>query len=289
VSQILEQADAEIERGNFVAAKALLTAMRSMKPGDQPWTGNDTYVLQRLALATYKSKQPAPIAALEEARELLAFLDPSTSNDTETLGLWGSIHKRLWELKSATSPDAARAHLDAALLAYERGFWLRNDYYNGINFAFLLNLRATLSDPIEAIADFVHAQRVRRELIPICEKLVGESGRLEGAASEGRLPTATVDGTEAGAGQRLAEAAGRCEKVAVRADVTVRADASRYWVLATLAEAHVGLGDEQSGAAQLVLAAALPGVKPWMLESTQEQLAKLRQLLANSPLKFITQ
>jgi hypothetical protein len=288
VSQILEQVDAAFARNDFMTAKILLTAMRSMKPGDQPWTGNDTYVLQRLALATYKSRQPTPIAALEEARELLAFLDPSTSNDTETLGLWGSIHKRLWELKSAASPEAARAHLDAALLAYERGFWLRNDHYNGINFAFLLNVRATLSEPTEAIADFVHAQRVRRTLISICEKLVGESGRLEGAASEGRLPTATVDGAEAPGGQEPPRAESRREPAAARTDVSAGAAAPRYFILATLAEAYVGLGDEENGAAQLAQAAAVPGVQGWMLESTQEQLTKLRQLLANSPLKFIT-
>ena len=38
--------------------------------------------------------------------------------------------------------------------AYERGFYLRNDYYNGINYAYLLNERA--AHPVgfgEAVAD----------------------------------------------------------------------------------------------------------------------------------------
>jgi hypothetical protein len=53
---------------------------------------------------------------------------------------------------------------------YERGFYLRNDYYNGINLAYLLNVRAAnAANPAEAIADFVQAQRIRREVIKICQ------------------------------------------------------------------------------------------------------------------------
>ena len=99
----------------------------------------DPYVIQRLALVTYKSKTPDAEEALEEARELLATLNPETSNDTETLGLWGAVHKRLWEVTQD------REHLDEAVRGYERGFYLRNDYYNGINFAYLLNVRAASS------------------------------------------------------------------------------------------------------------------------------------------------
>jgi hypothetical protein len=110
----------------------------------------DPYLVQRLALATYKSKDPSAEEALMEARGLLSLLEPHTSNDTETLGLWGSVHKQLWALTKD------RSHLDEAVRAYERGFYLRNDYYNGINFAFLLNVRAAnTGDVAEAIADFV--------------------------------------------------------------------------------------------------------------------------------------
>ena len=75
--------------------------------GDQP--AEDPYILQRLALATYKSKYPGPEEALKEARNLLAVLEPQTSNDTETLGLWGSVHKQLWELgKDESHLDESR-------------------------------------------------------------------------------------------------------------------------------------------------------------------------------------
>lgn len=157
--------------------------------------------LQRLALATYKSQYPDA----EEARDLLALLEPQTSNDTETLGMWGSVHKQLWQLTKD------RSHLDEAVRAYERGFYIRNDYYNGINFAFLLNVRAAnTDDPAEAIADFIQARRVRKEVIAICERWL--AANLE--------PT----GSEAG-------------EVALKKYLE-----SKYWVLATLAEVDVGLG-----------------------------------------------
>ncbi|MGI9182643.1 MAG: tetratricopeptide repeat-containing protein [Longimicrobiaceae bacterium] len=93
--------------------------MKTQAP-DRP---EDPYIIQRHALVTYKSKHPTEEAALREAREVLQALDPEISNDTETLGLWGSVHKRLWEI------TRDRAYLDTAVRAYERGFFLRNDYY----------------------------------------------------------------------------------------------------------------------------------------------------------------
>jgi tetratricopeptide (TPR) repeat protein len=96
---------------------------------------------------------------------LLATLNPGTSNDTETLGLWGAIHKRLWELTKEVE------YLHEAVRGYERGFYLRNDYYNGINLAYLLNVRAAIaSNPAEDITDFVQARRTRREVIEICDQ-----------------------------------------------------------------------------------------------------------------------
>ena len=207
------------------------------KPGDpvveRP---EDPYIIQRLALLTYKSKYPTEEAALTEARDLLAVLNPQTSNDTETLGLWGAIHKRLWETTKV------RDYLDEAVRSYERGFYLRNDYYNGINLAYLLNVRcASVDDPPEAIADFVQARRIRREVLDICQ---------EALQAEGLTPE------------------------------------TRYWVEATRAEACFGIGDDEQGQQVLDDALAMP-VAQWMKDSTQEQLEKLKPLLADSPLKYI--
>ncbi|MGH6692909.1 MAG: hypothetical protein ACREF4_19750, partial [Gammaproteobacteria bacterium] len=59
--------------------------------------------------------------------------------------------------------------------------------------------------------------------------------------------------------------------------------ASRYWVLATLREAAVGLGDE-AAAERWRLEAAKTEPADWMVKSTDEQVARLEMLLGNSPL-----
>ncbi len=233
---LMQQVSKALKAGDFLTAKSLLSAVRNMMKAADPSRPEDPYIIQQLALATYKSKLPTPQAALEEARELLRILDPETCNDPETLGLWGAVHKRLWELAGD------RTHLDEAVRGYERGFYLRNDYYNGINFAYLLNVRASVAPTrAEAVADFVQAERVRKEVLPICEKVLQD------------------------------------------ADLPV---ADKYWVMATMAEAYLGVGGEAS-AEQKFQEASSVATAQWMRDSTREQMEKLRGLLADSPLKYI--
>jgi hypothetical protein len=247
----MQRVDEAQNGGNWVKARMLLEEIREMRRAgaletsadQQVENPEDPDVLQRLALATYKSKYPTPEEAFKAARDLLKLLEPQTSNDTETLGLWGSVHKGLWELTKESS------YLDEAVRAYERGFYLRNDHYNGINYAYLLNVRA--AHPVgfaEAVADFVQARRVRREVISICNQW------LESNPRTAPLPT----------GSKFRE--------------------KRYWVLATLAEAEIGLEEEALGQQRLKEAfAAAP--EEWMKRSTQEQVTKLKALLAASPLQ----
>jgi hypothetical protein len=101
-----------------------------------------------------------------------------TSTDTETLGLFGAVHKRLWDATKVAP------HLDKAIWAHEKGFYVKNDYYNGINLAFLLNVRSTLNsdkEPAEAITDFVIAQRVRRRVLSLCQSLLDSAPAPKGA------------------------------------------------------------------------------------------------------------
>ena len=155
LADLTQRAEEALADGSFEVAKALFGAAMTLR-------GNDTFLTHRLVLATYKGCVPDELTALEEAKALLARLDPAESNDPETLGLWGAVHKRLWRA------TGERTHLDTAIRAYERGFDIRSDYYSGINLAFLLNLRASVSAPAEHIADHVNAQRVRRRVIPQC-------------------------------------------------------------------------------------------------------------------------
>lgn len=255
-SELMKRVDEAQRKGDWLKAKMLLEEIREMRKAKTASDGadeqskklEDPYILQRLALATYKSKHPTPEEALIGARVLLDLLDPQVSNDTETLGLWGSVHKRLWDLNKDSR------YLDQAIRGYERGFYLRNDFYNGINYAYLLNERAAHgADFAENIADFIQARRVRREVISICNQWLAENSPAASASK--KQPSA-----------KLAE--------------------SRYWVLATIAEAHIGL-EEAVGQQRLEEAfAAAP--EPGMKQSTQEQVDKLKSLLTASPLKKIS-
>lgn len=242
-SVLMQWVDDAVKSGDWLEAKSLLRKARKMQQTSKQ--GEDPYLIQRLALITYKSKQPSEKEALEEARAILLSLEPATSNDTETLGLWGAIHKRLYDISKDFSM------LNEAVRGYERGFYLRNDYYNGINLAYLLNVRADASaDHAEAIADFVQARRIRMEVKAICEKLLTNQ------------PVPSDTGKLTAYWQ------------------------NRYWVQATLAEAYLGLGEEGE-ATSLLTEAYKNAPETWMQQSTNEQLTKLKVLLAKSPLVYV--
>ena len=215
---------------NWSGAVDLLNMLLQKRPTDE-------HLIQQLALATYKSKQPDAETALLNARQILGRLNPEQTTDPETLGLWGAVHKRLWDLKK---DDAL---LDEAIRAHEKGFYLKNDYYNGINLAFLLNARASVAKtPREAVADFVTAERVRRRVIEICEKILATGVGITGDKGE-------TDKQE------------------------------KFWVQATLVEAYYGIG-EKAKADELKAKAAAEAPEPWMAGSLNEQLEKLEKYLA---------
>ncbi|MGQ0593077.1 MAG: tetratricopeptide repeat-containing protein [Gammaproteobacteria bacterium] len=226
-------------REDFATAKSLLSSIVALMKSQAPERPVDATILQQLALVTYKSKQPNALEALRGACAILTELEPDTTNDTETLGLWGAVHKRLWEL------TRDRTSLDGALRALERGFYIRNDYYTGINLAYLLNERAIEQiDPAEATADFILARRVRREVRDIAEAWWKEASKPGSDQLRDKM----------------------------------------YWALATLAEAALGLGDEDECKRWLEKAKALtPPPAAWMIESTETQLANLRKLLDDAP------
>lgn len=197
----------------------------------------DVYLKQQLALAVYKSKQPDALSALLEAHTILQSLNPKQTTDPETLGLWGAVHKRLWEVRGE------RKDLDEAIWAYEKGFYVKNDHYNGINFAFLLNVRALVSTDREALADFVIAERVRRQIIRICEELL-EKGVKD---DEGNID-----------------------------------NEQQFWVQATLMEALIGIGEEQK-AEEVKKRMIESKPEGWMIETMDQQIDKLKKMLAATP------
>lgn len=233
---LIEQVDEAEDRGDFIKATTLLGEIRSMLKAADPNRPEDPTLVQRHAFATYKSEHPSRREAYSQASEILKVLNPETSNDPQTLGLWGAIQKRFW------NETQDRSYLDQAVRAYSRGFYLRNDYYNGINYAYLLNVRSiNAATRAEAIADFVDAARIRREVISICEALL--------------------------------------EKEQV-------SEEKQYWVRVTMAEAYLGLEDEENCKRELEEA---EGFSPfeWMRKTTDRRLEAVRGFVAKSPLKSL--
>jgi len=140
-------------------------------------------------------------------------------------------------MKELSVQDHAEA-LTTAIRAYQKGFYLKNDYYNGINFAFLLDCRAAELGGEDAIADRVQARRMRERVVGICTQLLGEGIRVE---SEDK-----------------------------------KSD-EEYWVRATLVEALFGLGKAAESEAEFAVAKRA-AFEPWMINTTEEQIAKLRAL-----------
>jgi tetratricopeptide (TPR) repeat protein len=240
-SALMQKVDAAQSQGQFEAAKFLLGMIREQRPDDPD-------IIRRLALVTYKNKNQPLRERFEEARDLLATLQPATSNDTETLGLWGAVHKNLW------NETKDKKHLDEAIRGYERGFYIRNDYYNGINFAYMLNERAAhATDRAEAVADYVQARRVREEVVEICDEwLKATPEPAESASKEAK-------------------------------DEYLN---SKYWVVASKAEAYLGMG-KTAEADAIYNEAYSFAPADWMEGSTKGQRANLEKLLNESPLKYV--
>lgn len=222
LSDVKKRALEAMDRCDFEAAIPLWQRARDAGP-------KDNHVVQQLALATYKTKTPTEVKALKKAREILSYLRPQESLDPETLGLWGAVHKRLYELER---DDEALAE---AITATEKGFVVRQDYYNGINLAFLLDSRAADVSPELASEDHARARSVRRRVIEACRAELEQNPQMN--------------------------------------------KKERYWVLATLQQASVGLGDD-AAADEWDRQAEEQEPTSRMVQSTEEQLAKLRALLS---------
>ncbi|HWE35929.1 MAG TPA: TRAFs-binding domain-containing protein [Isosphaeraceae bacterium] len=264
LAQLVELGEQAIKYSDFAAAKnffaSALAVSQSIQVKNEVAPREDPYLLQRLALATYKAKQPDGASALEAALKVLEPLRPNVSNDPETVGLAGAIEKRLFDL----GRDEREKHLARAIRYYARGYYLRDDYYNGINLAYLLNVRSdTALDETDAerVADLVLANRTRREVLGLCDR------ELE--AIEGRRQEAG----RAAAGARPA--------IAELAEAQKKTDWEReFWCLATKAEAYFGLGQLPDYEKTRDSALAIdPKPAGWMVETFDAQIKRLKQLL----------
>ncbi|MEB0077973.1 hypothetical protein QN386_10180 [Pseudomonas sp. CCI3.2] len=120
--RIFGSAEAALTNGEFNEAKNLYQAALSLRPKDE-------YLIQRLTLCTYKAEMPSVTMACMNAMIILSDLNPDESNDPETTGLAGAIHKNIWRETNKVE------FLDGAIAFYNRGFTIKKDYYNGENLA----------------------------------------------------------------------------------------------------------------------------------------------------------
>jgi hypothetical protein len=147
----------------------------------------------------------------------------------------------LWE------NSKSKVYLDEAIRAYARGFALENDIASGLDYAFMLSIRANLMSGDDSIADRVLAFRVRQEVLALCD---------EELLSGGGSSMSDIDGEH-----------------------LFRLHRGR-------AEALIGLGRRADARGALEQAsAAFRNPNHWMIASTVEQLEQLDQLVKGSDLR----
>lgn len=251
LSLLTEQAEQALRMKNFEKAKNFFhSALLILNSSAEKKTGtNNAYLIQRLSLTTYKAKQPDEPSALTEAMTLLAQLDLDHTNDPETVSLAGAIEKRLFEIGRGES------HLASAILYFERGYYLLNNRYNGINLAYLLNCRVDTSiynTKEDQIADMVWANRARRRVLEICENDWNRIVRNDRSA--------TQTPNELSQSQKVTE------------------DETKFWILANKAEAHYGLGEMEEYQAARTEAMSYE-YEPWVIEGLDAQVIKLGVIL----------
>jgi len=167
LSDLITAAEKAREARDYLMAIEILEKAIELKQ-------DNMLVTQQLAVMTYKSQTPTPTDALFRAELILSELKPETTTNVETLGIAGAINKRLYEELDE------EGFLDKAIRYYERGYYIGNDYYNGINLAYLFTIKASIEeDQFQAYANYGNAITTRKKVIGLCESLIDAKGWAE--------------------------------------------------------------------------------------------------------------
>ena len=216
-----------------------------------PSLNNDPYLIHRLSFVTYKAQQPDEVTALRQALVLLKQLDLDHTNDPETVTLAGAVEKKLYEIGHGDE------HLSNAILLFQRGYYLLNNRYNGINLAYTLNCRAHSSlckTREEQIADMVYANHTRRRVLYICNNDWNNILKREERASKEVTDNEDI----------LKQRAYNTE--------------TKFWICVNRAESYFGLGEFDNYYQAVAAAREIPH-EPWMMASFEDQVVRLRSLL----------
>jgi tetratricopeptide (TPR) repeat protein len=253
---LTEQAEAALKRKDYRPAKTLFESALFLgsKP-EQQMVVNNPYLVQRLALSTYKSKDPDETTALKKAMALLSELDLAHTNDPETVSLAGAIEKKLFELGQGDK------HLEDALLYFQRSFYLLHNRYNGINVAFLLTClahKAYETNTLDAIADLIYSNRTRVDVLSICDRDWKQIIERESKADH-KVKSYDDD---------------------LLTDEESSDEEKKFWILVNKAEAYFGLGEFEKYKEAKAAAEKMPH-EEWMMNSFREQLQFLGNVLKN--------
>jgi hypothetical protein len=247
---LVKQGEEALVNKDFTVAKkyfALASQIASCTPDDQS-VSSDAYLIQRLSYATYKAAQPDLVTALKEAIDLLLQVDLKHTNDPETVVLGGKIEKRLYY------SGQGEVHLQYAILNYQRCYYLLNNRYHGINLSFLLNVRVASNlypTKEDKISDMVWANRIRKEVLRMCERdreTIENRKYKEGEENDFTRNQKEQDRKELG------------------------------WILVNKAESQFGLG-EMDAYKETLLQIEAHQTDQFMLDIFKEQMTKLRPIM----------
>lgn len=174
-ADLLKKAEALKNQKYFLAALNLFGRARMLAEKNMALIDKLTFIISRQALCTYKSKQPNELEALVSAKSILVEFQPQQHNDVEVLGLTGAINKRLFKLTLGLN------YLNNAISAYQKGFELKQDYYNGINASFMLYIKTELlkSHNEEWEDEKLNADYIRNAVLKIALNIEKEDGFQE--------------------------------------------------------------------------------------------------------------
>ena len=255
LSALIEKGEMALQEKDYKAAKNFFSsAIADMNKDEGHKATYDPYLVQRLALATYKAKEPDTVTSLKDAIKLLDLLDLQITNDTETVTLAGKIEKRLYEA------DGDQRHLMNAIDYYERGYYLFRDRYHGINLAFLLNKRVDstiYTSDEDKLADMVWANRIRRQVLVMCENNWNEIEERKHRAFKPTLLRGDVN---------------------LSSDHNASEDEQKYWILVNKAEAHFGLGEIGEYKKAVERTNDIPHTQ-WMWKAFDDEVVELRELM----------
>ncbi len=254
LGSLIEFGETALLERKFAEAKTFfLSAIQILKSESKDDSNNDSYLIHRLAFATYKAKLPDAITSLNKAIQLLTKLDIERTNDTETVSLAGRIEKKLFEKGQGDQ------HLANAIQFYQRGYFLLHNRYHGINLAFLFNKRVDTSifnTREDKIADMVFANRVRRQVLEMCEKdwnvIVDRKNRIALKSSRGDA----VNFSDYNAADDIEQ---------------------MFWIQVNKAECHYCLGEMNEYKLAIARAKEIEHAD-WMMKAFEKQFSELQTL-----------